>query len=390
MKIKNRIFEQQAVNHALAFIAPTTFAGNVSKELFHIKNKTVKTIHYGVDLAKFNNEDPQNFDSFSILYLGTLIRKKGVLELPDIFEKVQQKYPKATLLLIGSDSADIKTGSTSTWALIQQRIEEKNLSGVQYLGKMPYSEVKKYVDLPTIPITDENKIVEILVKWWEKKYGMIAGERNNNAYILAAAFNDFGVNENLAKYIMTSFASKSFPNSEVMRTIKSAYSQKQNFGTKFYEDEEKVNLIKHKLLSGVTKKEIRSQLADDNIEVNVIESVINKLEEEHNNNIFWSKNEKGTIKIVHILFKNFLEDNGFYKFNPEGSKNYVFVRVTNNLIDHTSEKEIKDFILNYLLEVIDVVDSKELNLELNNANSGCLISSNSKTSTNKYIIMPMR
>ena len=182
---------------------------------------------------------------------------------------------------------------------------------------------------------------------------MIAGERNNNAYILAAAFNDFGVNENLAKYIMTSFASKSFPNSEVMRTIKSAYSQKQNFGTKFYEDEEKVNLIKHKLLSGVTKKEIRSQLADDNIEVNVIESVINKLEEEHNNNIFWSKNEKGTIKIVHILFKNFLEDNGFYKFNPEGSKNYVFVRVTNNLIDHTSEKEIKDYILSYLLEIDD-------------------------------------
>jgi len=144
-KIKNRIFEQQAVNHALTFIAPTTFAGNVSKVLFHIKNKTVKTIHYGVDLAKFNNEDPQNFDSFSILYLGTLIRKKGVLELPDIFEKVQQQYPKATLLLIGSDSADIKTGSTSTWALIQQRIEEKNLSGVQYLGKMPYSEVKKYI-----------------------------------------------------------------------------------------------------------------------------------------------------------------------------------------------------------------------------------------------------
>ena len=48
------------------------------------------------------------------------------------------------------------------------------------------------------------------------------------------------------------------------------------------------------------------------------------------------------------------------------------------------------FNLNYLLEVIDVVDSKELKLELNSADSGCLISSNSETSTNKYIIMPMR
>ena len=58
-------------------------------------------------------------------------------------------------------------------------------------------------------------------------------------------------------------------------------------------------------------------------------------------------------KIVHISFKKFLEDNGFYKYNPEGSKNYVFVKVTNNLIDHTSEKDIKDFILEYLLELDD-------------------------------------
>ena len=48
------------------------------------------------------------------------------------------------------------------------------------------------------------------------------------------------------------------------------------------------------------------------------------------------------------------------------------------------------FNLNYLLEVIDVVDSKEISLELKNADSGCLISSGSKTTSNKYIIMPMR
>jgi hypothetical protein len=32
----------------------------------------------------------------------------------------------------------------------------------------------------------------------------------------------------------------------------------------------------------------------------------------------------------------------------------VFVKVTNNLIDHTSEKEIKDFVLNHLIELDDV------------------------------------
>ena len=90
------------------------------------------------------------------------------------------------------------------------------------------------------------------------------------------------------------------------------------------------------------------------IEVATIDNVLARLDEENANNQFWTKNDKGIIKIIHVLFKHFLEENGFFKFNPEGSKSYVFVKVTNNLIDHTSEKEIKDFILNYLLEIDDL------------------------------------
>ena len=214
-----------------------------------------------------------------------------------------------------------------------------------------YNEVIKNVDLQTIPITDENKIVEILVKWWQKKYPMVEGQRNNNAYVLASAFNDYGVTKTLAEYVLNGFETSTFKKSEIKRTIDSAYAQVQNFGTKYYEDDEKVNMIKHKLKRGVSKKELRTQLTD--LEPNLVENVINRLEEEQSNHQFWTKNEKGVIKIVHVSFKNFLEENGFYKFCPEGSKNYVFVKVTNNLIDHTSEKEIKDYILNYLLELDD-------------------------------------
>ena len=217
-----------------------------------------------------------------------------------------------------------------------------------------FQEVVKHQDRPTIPITNENKIVEILLKWWDKKYGMKSGERNNNTYILASAFNDFGVNQNLSEYVMSNYASESFPASEIQRTIDSAYAQKQNFGTKYYEDEDKVNQIKQKLRRGVSKKEVKHQLEEDNVEIENIERVIDRIEGEDTTQKFWVKSEKGVIKIIHIVFKQFLEEHGFYKFNPEGSKSYVFVRVTNNLIDHTSEKEIKDFVLDYLLEQDDL------------------------------------
>ena len=73
-----------------------------------------------------------------------------------------------------------------------------------------YTEVSKTRDKATIPITDENKIVEILVKWWEKKYPMSEGQRNQNAYVLAMAFNDFGINKSLASYVLNQFASDDF------------------------------------------------------------------------------------------------------------------------------------------------------------------------------------
>ena len=217
-----------------------------------------------------------------------------------------------------------------------------------------YTEVSKTRDKATIPITDENKIVEILVKWWEKKYPMSEGQRNQNTYVLAMAFNDFGINKSLASYVLNQFATDDFSIREIGTTIDSAYRHTANFGTKYYEDEERINTIKAKLRRGVSKKEIRIQLQDSNLDSETIDSVLNKVEEENAMQTFWDRNDRGVIKVVHVQFKQFLEDNGFYKYCPEGGKNYIFVKVTNNLIDHTSEKEIKDFVLTHLLELDDI------------------------------------
>jgi hypothetical protein len=217
-----------------------------------------------------------------------------------------------------------------------------------------YKELVARRDPPTIPITDENKVVDILVKWWAKKYPMVEGQRNHNAYVLAMALNDYGINKSLASYVLNNYATKDFPESEIQRTIDSAYAREQNFGTKYYEDEDRVNQIRIKMKRGVSKKEIRYQLEESALDSGVIDAVLTRVEEENSMQTFWEKNDKGVIKIVHILFKQFLEDNGFYKYCPEGGRNYIFVKVTNNLIDHTSEKEIKDFILNHLIQLDDV------------------------------------
>ena len=78
----------------------------------------------------------------------------------------------------------------------------ENSSVWDIIEEPEYREVHKHKDMATIPITDENKIVDILVKWWTKKYPMVEGQRNQNAFILAMSFNDYGINKSLAAYVL--------------------------------------------------------------------------------------------------------------------------------------------------------------------------------------------
>jgi len=220
------------------------------------------------------------------------------------------------------------------------------------ISEYEHVEMTKSLSKPTIPITNENKIIDILMKWWVKKYGLVDGERNNNVFILASAFNEYGISKSLAEYVMGQFDSQDFPMQEIKTIIESAYRQTQKFGTKFYEDDDRIAQVRRKIRGGASKSDIKSDLIDANISDIAIDDIIEAINMDQGSKKFWNKSDKGAISIIHHSFRDFLEDNGFYKFYPESTKTFVFVKVTNNLIDNTSEDEIKDFILNYL-ETID-------------------------------------
>ena len=86
-----------------------------------------------------------------------------------------------------------------------------------------YREIDALSPHKSLPITDETKVIEILMKWWESKYPMAEGQRNQNAYILAMAFNDYGIPKTTSSYILSQYANDGFTISELQTTIDSAY-----------------------------------------------------------------------------------------------------------------------------------------------------------------------
>ena len=223
------------------------------------------------------------------------------------------------------------------------------------LAELEGKTVDKYDVTTTIPVTDEGVIIERLMKWWNRKYGLVDGERNHNVFILASAFNEFGIMKHTAEIFMSSMAQSDFPMSEIRTTINSAYSNTSAFGTKFYEDEAQLQNIRKKIKGGASSSEIKKDLRRLEIDEGNLNEVYEAIEKTSGVDKFWSVSDKGAVSLQHFLFKEFLEDNGFYKFTPHGSDKYIFVRVTNNLIDKASEEEVKDFVLSYVLEAGDMI-----------------------------------
>lgn len=207
---------------------------------------------------------------------------------------------------------------------------------------MDNSDEYKPVVKQMIRVTDDNEIIRRLSLWWDKNFGMIPGQRNNNLYILASAFNEFGISKETARSVIESYDINGDMAHEIPSIIQSGYKNVSNHNTKFYEDIDKTVSIKNDIKNGMPIKEVIERNEDVPIEL------IDKMVSETNPNEFWTKSSKGKIELVPNLFRDFLTKEGFYKYYPEGSKNFVFVRVQDNVITDSSEEVIKDFILKYI------------------------------------------
>lgn len=66
--------------------------------------------------------------------------------------------------------------------------------------------------------------------------------------------------------------------------------------------------------------------------------------------VFWKKSEKRDekLEIMPTRFGRFLEENDFVKYYPEGSNDFDFCKLDGKLVDITSTKRVKDFVITYL------------------------------------------
>ncbi len=148
VKSSNRFLERRALQKADGIISVSAFTAELTNKLFKL-DREMTIIPNSVVMDQFEPADTPPQPN-TILYFGTLIRKKGLLELPHIFNEVIKKKPEAQLILVGKDSGDKKSGSPSTWQLMQPLFSKEALQCVNYLGPVPYNEIKQLIARATV------------------------------------------------------------------------------------------------------------------------------------------------------------------------------------------------------------------------------------------------
>jgi len=195
------------------------------------------------------------------------------------------------------------------------------------------------------PLRDENRTINILLGWWTGKYGLPDGEKNNNFFKLAAAFNDYGVpqSEAISQCIDIGDFGKA---DEITKVVKSAYKATDKHGIKEFEDRPAKMRMSRMVQVEKPKEEIVREFP--NHSEAEITAALTEIEESKEITEFWEINKKQKVVLVNHRFKQFLEQNNFHKLYPEDGKNFIFVRVVDNFIEDTSNDLIKDFVLDYL------------------------------------------
>ncbi|MGO4770942.1 glycosyltransferase family 4 protein [Flavobacterium sp. W22_SRS_FK3] len=145
----NKFHEKRALQNADGLLSVSQFTADMTNVIFGLK-KEFTIIPNPIDNNLFQGNSVNHNKQKTILYFGSLIRKKGLLELPLIFNKVIENHPDTKLILIGKDVPDIISGNSSTLQMMQELFSDTAKQNVEYLGSVPYIEIKEKIQQATV------------------------------------------------------------------------------------------------------------------------------------------------------------------------------------------------------------------------------------------------
>ncbi len=199
-----------------------------------------------------------------------------------------------------------------------------------------------------IPLKNETAIIQRLEKWWNKKYSFTEGNRNDSLFVLACAFSEYGIAKYSCESYFTKFQREDFKTGEINQTIESAYKKTvTSFNSKFFENYDIRDYVKKEVYLGTPLEKIKEEVSKKGYDQNELDDVIDEEAQNADDlDVYYSVAQKTKrVTIYAKRFKEFLQMNGFYRYQNNDDEEYRFIRIENNLVSFITVDNIKDFVL---------------------------------------------
>lgn len=125
--------------------------------------KKITVIGYGIDLKRFKNQKHSKIieknNKLTLLFVGRLVKEKGVEELLEAFTLFYKENPLIRLKIVG-------TGKLLKKVMKIQKILPRN--AIDFLGKVDYCQMSKIYQRADIFVLPSKK-----TRYWEEYYGMV-------------------------------------------------------------------------------------------------------------------------------------------------------------------------------------------------------------------------
>lgn len=131
------LLEKFTINNAKNIVAVSNYCGRETLIMVGCK-RAFTVIYNGVNQSKLNNFKKPYFIPYSIVFANSVLPKKGILELVAAFNIVQEKFPEASLTIIGK--LGYQENGINIKELIQQKLLQQSLPKVEITGWLKNAE----------------------------------------------------------------------------------------------------------------------------------------------------------------------------------------------------------------------------------------------------------
>jgi glycosyltransferase involved in cell wall biosynthesis len=145
LRWRHFVAERAGLRRANAYASVSRYAWEGTRRVFGLPDVPVSILPNPVDCSRFRPGDVGEVVPGRIVNTGTVIRKKGILELFAALPEVFATIPNAHLWCVGPDSSDRQTGADSTAALARSLLPLAHQSRVTFTGAIPHEEIARLV-----------------------------------------------------------------------------------------------------------------------------------------------------------------------------------------------------------------------------------------------------